>query len=702
MKSLPINIIVFFLFFACSQKPKIISLLSPDGTIALVFSMDDKGKPSQSISIDGQAVLLPSSMGFISEEADFSHGFEIIEHHTSDYNETWKPVWGQFSEIENTYRQLVVKLRNTQGHLMEIHFRLYNDGLGFRYFFPEQEKVKQLIIKDELTQFAMAGNHRTWWVPGCWDNDEYPYTKSRISEVNTSYFQHQYPYSNATSINHIHSVNTPVTMKSSGGQYFSIHEAALIDFPGMSLTIDTATYAFKSHLAESHLEPGIKAKINLPFHTPWRTIQMTRNAGELITSSLILNLNEPNQLNDVSWIEPMKYMGIWWEIHVGKSSWDLASGKHGATTENSKKYIDFCAENGIRGLLIEGWNTGWEDWTGDNREGIFDFQTPYPDFDLEEVVNYAKNKGVAIIGHHETAAAVETYEKHMKAAYELYRDLGIKTVKTGYVGKIPNHRHYDQRMVNHYNETVIKTAEHGIMINIHEPIKPTGLARTYPNLMTGEGMRGQEFNAWSDGNDLSHNVILPFTRMLAGPMDFTPGIFDLKLEKYKNSFTQVSSFDTRGTDEEVISRVYSTLAHQLGLYVVFYSPLQMAADLPENYAGHPAFQFIKDVGVDWDKTYVLDAEISSHVIIARKEKNTEKWFIGGISGENPYMAKIIFDFLPEGLNFSGNIYRDHDQTDYLNYPEKFIIEPVTVDHTSILNIEMKAGGGFAISLLPVP
>ncbi|MCC5929423.1 MAG: glycoside hydrolase family 97 protein [Cyclobacteriaceae bacterium] len=697
MRYFALAILMSFSCFSCSQKTDKIQLQSQDGSIVLNFYLNETGSPRYALTMDDLTVLAPSQMGLLSEEADFSNGFKITEHHISDYNETWQPVWGQFADIQNQYRQLVVKLQNSRDDIMEIHFRLYNDGLGFRYYFPEQESVKHLSVKDELTQFAMAGDHKTWWVPGCWDNDEYPYTESKISEVNTSYFQHEYPYSNATSITHLHSVNTPVTMKTENGQYYSIHEAALIDFPGMSLTIDTATFTYKSHLAESHIDAGVKARVNLPFQTPWRSIQLARNAGELITSSLILNLNEPNRLEDVSWIEPMKYMGIWWEMHVGKSSWDLASGKHGATTENAKKYIDFCAENGIRGLLIEGWNTGWESWTGENREGIFDFQTPYPDFDLEAVVKYAKNNGVTI----ETAAAIETYEKHMEAAYKLYRDLGIKAVKTGYVGKIPDHRHYDQRMVNHYNETVTKTAEYGIMVNIHEPIKPTGLSRTYPNLMTGEGMRGQEFNAWSDGNHPSHNVTLPFTRMLAGPMDFTPGIFDLKLEKYKNSFTQVSSFDTRGIEEEVISRVYSTLAHQLGLYVVFYSPLQMAADLPENYAGHPAFQFIKDVGVDWDQTVILDAEIASHVIVSRKEKQTDNWFIGGITGENPYTANIALDFLPEGRKYTGHIYRDHNQTNYLENPGKYIIESVNVDNTTILNIPLKAAGGFAVSLVPV-
>jgi hypothetical protein len=396
----------------------------------------------------------------------------------------------------------------------------------------------------------------------------------------------------------------------------------------------------------------------------------------------------------------MKYMGIWWEMHVGKSDWAKAGGKHGATTENAKHYIDFCAENGIKGLLIEGWNTGWEDWTGDDREGIFDFKTPYSDFDLKGVVEYAREKGVEIIGHHETAAAVETYEKHMDTAYDLYEKLGIKSVKTGYVGKIPNYRHYEQEMVNHYNKTMMETAKHNIMLDIHEPIKQTGLSRTYPNLMGGEGMRGQEFNAWSDGNKPSHNVILPFTRMLAGPMDFTPGIFDLKLEKHKNSVTKVVGFDTReGGEALVVSRVYSTLAHQLGLYVVFYSPIQMVADLPENYDGNTAFQFIKDVAVDWEWSKIIDAEIASHIVTVRKEKGAGRWFIGGITGEKSREAALSFDFLPKNKTFKAILYRDGAGTEMMENPTAYEIEEFEVKSDSKRTVLMKPAGGFAISII---
>jgi hypothetical protein len=467
----------------------------------------------------------------------------------------------------------------------------------------------------------------------------------------------------------------------------------------MSLLVDTATFSFSSHLAESDSSKGIKATIKLPFSTPWRTLTLTDDAAGLISSNLIQNLNEPSKIKDVSWITPTKYMGIWWEMHVGKAAWDLKSGKHGANTANIKSYIDFCSESGIKGLLIEGWNTGWEDWVGEEREGIFDFVTPYQDCNMTEIVAYAKAKGVQIIGHHETAAAVNTYEKHMEAGYQYYNKLGITAVKTGYVGKIKGHRHYDQRMVNHYNKTMEQTAKYKIMLNIHEPIKPTGLNRTYPHLMSGEGMRGQEFNAWSEGNNPSHNVTLPFTRNLAGPMDFTPGIFDLKLEKYKNNVTKVASFDDRAVGEKPYSRVYSTLAHQLALYVVFYSPIQMAADLPENYKGHPAFQFIKDVGVDWELTRVLYAKVGQHVVTMRKEKGSKKWFVGGISGMKPYKAKVKFDFLPKGESFTAIIYKDASDTDYLTSPEKYEIIKRSVTSGDTIDIDIKAAGGFAISIL---
>lgn len=690
---------LYFLMIACTEKDPETSVFSPDQKIQVHFSLTEAGIPTYEVYKMGKTIIQTSKLGFLTKQGDFSRGMKLSEVESSTFSEVWQPVWGQMKEVDNSYGELIVKLQNVDGQRMNVIFRSFNDGIGFRYEFPDNEE-EPFIITDELTEFKQTADHRTWWTPGCWDNDEYPYTESKISEIDASYFVKGYPYSNVTTITDIHSVNTPVTMKTEGGDYLSIHEAALVNFPGMSLTVDIATKTFKSHLAETEQKPGVKAEVTLPFKTPWRTIQIASTAGDLTLSNLIYNLNEPNVIKNTSWIKPTKYMGIWWEMHVGKSDWAMASGKHGATTENARRYIDFCAANGIPALLIEGWNTGWEKWTGKEREGIFDFTTPYADFNLDSVVIYAKEKGVSIIGHHETAAAVETYEKRMDAAYDLYQKIGIHAVKTGYVGKIPGMRHYEQAMVNHYNKTVQLTAERQLMIDIHEPIKQTGLSRTYPNLMGGEGMRGQEFNAWSDGNKPSHNVTLPFTRMLAGPMDFTPGIFDLKLEKYKNSVTKVAGFDAReGEKAKPVSRVYSTLAHQLGLYVVFYSPMQMVADLPENYEGVTAFQFIKDVGVDWDWTRVTDAEIASHIVTVRKEKNKDRWFVGGINGTQPRETIVSFDFLPKGKDYKAVIYRDAPDTDMMERPTKYVVEKINVTSNFKVGIKMKTAGGFAISIV---
>lgn len=691
---------IILVLYACDTYGQYLTKVkSLNKDIILEFKVNQEGQPVYAVLKNKEPIITSSRLGFKAEEVDFSQNLSIQSTTVNAFQEKWKPVWGQSSEIENRYNSLTVQLANRTGDLIHIEFRVFDDGIGFRYAFPEQPNHNTLTIQDELTAFGMSGNHTVWWVPGCWDNDEYYYTQSKISEVDASFFQKGYTYSHATTITNKHAVNTPVTMKTSSGKYISIHEAALIGFPGMSLLVDTLNYAFKSHLAEDEIHPNIKATIQIPFKTPWRTVQISDSAGGLITSNLILNLNEPNKLDDVSWIKPTKYMGIWWEMHIGKSAWDLKSGKHGATTGNAKAYIDFCSANTIPALLIEGWNTGWEGSGSANREGIFDFQTPYADFDLHEVVRYGKEKGVEIIGHHETSSAVSTYEKYMMQAYQLYRAMGIHAVKTGYVGRIPDHRHYDQYMVNHYNKVMVETAGFKIMLDVHEPIKPTGLCRTYPNLMSGEGMRGQEFNAWSDGNTPSHNVTLPFTRNLAGPMDFTPGIFDLKLVKYKNHDTDFSAYDAHDVAVKPVSRVYSTLAHQLGLYVVFYSPLQMVADLPENYQGNPAFQFIKDVGVDWDWTKVLDAEVASHVVTARKEKGKNRWFVGGITGENEHETTLDLGFLPKGQKFNAIIYQDDPLTDYIQTPEKYLIKSAVVTSKTKLNILMKKAGGFAVSIM---
>lgn len=685
--------------FSCSQSNQKPVVESPGKLLQLTFSLSEKGVPAYQLTYQGNPLLGTSALGFIEKEKNYQDGFTLTAADTQTFDETWEPVWGQFSKVRNHYNELTVKLTHAEGHQMHIVFRLYDDGLGFRYVFPATVGTDSLTVLEELTSFRMLEDHTVWWVPGCWDNDEYPYTQSLLSKVDATHILENYKNSHATTITKKHSMNTPATMRSPGGLHLSIHEAALVNFPGMSLEVDPATFNIKSHLAASAPEAH-KAVVALPYQTPWRTLQVAEKAGGLITSYLIQNLNEPNKLANTDFIKPMKYAGIWWEMHVGKSSWDLASGKHGATTRNAKAYIDFCAENNIPGLLIEGWNTGWENWLGDDREGVFDFTTPYPDFDITEVVRYAKEKGVYIIGHHETAAAVKTYEARMDTAYRFYQALGIHALKSGYVGKIPGHTHYDQWMVNHYNRSMEKTAAYQIMLNIHEPIKPTGLCRTYPNLVSAEGMRGMEFNAWSDGNPPTHQALLPFTRNLAGPMDYTPGIFDIKLYKYKNSVTQVAGFDERTEGQELESYVKSTLASQLALYVVFYSPIQMVADLPENYAGHPAMQFIRDVGVDWSDTQVLGGEVGEYVSIARKEKGTDKWFLGSITNESPRVVDLPLAFLDAGKAYVIRVYKDAPDAHWDKNPTAYVIEEGLVTSKEVLSVALAAGGGVAIHLQP--
>lgn len=680
-----------FLVIGCSQPAPSSSVQSPAGNLRLEVFLTAKGEPAYRLTAGTRIVTDTSRLGLLLEGLPLQEGFRIASAEQTTFDETWKPVWGQFAQIRNHYNQLSVAFSGAKEEKMTVVFRLYNDGLGFRYELPQQAGLTQATVLDELTEFNMGGDHDVWWIPGCWDNDEYHYTISKLSQVDATNILNNYKNSHATTITKVHSMNTPATMRTAEGLHISLHEAALVNFPGMSLEVFPQKLGIKSHLAATS-ENAPKASIPLPFSTPWRTIQVAGSAGELITSSLILNLNEPSVIEDVSWIKPMKYAGIWWEMHVGKSSWAYEGGKHGATTQNAKAYIDFCAANGIPGLLIEGWNTGWERWTGEDREGVFDFTTPYPDFDLPEVVRYAKEKGVAIIGHHETAAAIKTYESRMDTAFKLYQSLGIHAVKTGYVGKIAGHTHYEQRMVNHYNQVMEQAARHQISIDVHEPIKPTGLSRTYPNMMSAEGMRGQEFNAWSDGNPPTHLLILPFARNLAGPMDYTPGIFDIKLYKYKNKPPKSAS------DPQPESYVKSTLAAQLAMYVVYYSPLQMVADLPENYEGHPAFQFIREVAVDWDDTKVLNGEVAEYVTIARKAKGADAWFIGAMTNETARQVEAPLDFLSG--RYVATIYADAADAHWDNNPTAYQISRYLVDQNTRLKISLAAGGGVAISLMP--
>ncbi len=562
--------------------------------------------------------------------------------------------------------------------------------------------MKEVLLLDENTEFALTGDHKVWWLPGDWDIYEQLYTNSKFSEIDAISMR-DHPALVATYIPE-NAVNTPVTMKTDSGLYLSFHEADLTNYSGMTLKVDTQTYKMTSELVGSERLGG-KAKLTVPFNTPWRTLQVGESAGDLIESNLIVNLNEPNEIGDVSYFTPMKYVGIWWEMHIGKSTWDMEgsqdmntyiegaknSSRHGATTENAMRYIDFAAANGIKGLLVEGWNTGWDQWINTtDREGVFDFMTPYPDYDFEAVMAYAKEKGVEVIMHHETSAAPRTYEKQMEVAYNFMKENGMNSVKTGYVGKIipEGEYHHGQWMVNHYHKVLTEAAKKKIAINAHEPIKATGKRRTYPNAISREGLRGQEFNAWSPdgGNPPNHLPTVAFTRMLSGPIDFTPGVFNIKFDEYKTS-----------------NQVNTTLAQQLALYVVIYSPIQMVADLPEHYMVngeiHPAFQFIRDVAVDWEQSIVLDGEVGDFVVIARQEKGSENWFVGGITGETVRAQEVSFDFLPEGKTYTATIYKDGEGAHWNDNPTAYAIETMEVAKDTKVTIAMAAGGGFAISLM---
>jgi len=665
---------------------------SPDGKISINFSLNEEGMPYYTVKYNDEDVIDTSSMGFEFKNQDpFNTGFEISDVEEIAVDENWEMPWGEQRMVANKYNESMFLLteKNEPNRSLQIYFRAYNDGIAFRYEFPEQEGIDSLIITEENTEFNLTGDHTCWWIPGDWDIYEHLYSETKFSEIdaigrrlqaiNSGLAQTHIPYN---------AVNTPVTMRTSSGLHLSFHEANLTDYAGMTLKIDSLNLKMTSELVGSD-RLGYKVKRALPFKTPWRTIQISEDAGGLIESNLIVNLNEPSKIEDITWLKPMKYVGIWWEMHVGTSSWDLASGKHGATTENAKHYIDFAADNGFGGVLIEGWNTGWEHWIGfEDREGVFDFVTPYEDYDLEEVVRYAKEKGVEIIMHHETSGAPRTYDQQLDTAYKLMEHLGIHAVKTGYVGKIipKGEYHHGQWMVNHYRKVVEQGVKYHVAINAHEPIKATGIRRTYPNAISREGLRGQEFNAWSadGGNPPEHLPIVAFTRMLAGPIDFTPGVFNIKLDPYKEN-----------------NQINTTLAQQLALYVVIYSPIQMACDLTENYEDQPAFQFIKDVGVDWEQTKVLNGEVGDFVSIAREERETGNWFLGAITDENEREIEIKFNFLDSNSEYKCILYKDGENAHWDDNPLDIQIEEIAVNHESVIKFKLAAGGGLAISLMKI-
>jgi hypothetical protein len=702
MKNIGLSIVLFALFMSCADKTNELSITSPDTKIVLNFNLNESGSPFYQVSFDNEMVIDTSFLGFeIKDLKALDKNFTILNSNTSSFNETWQMPWGEQIDVVNNYNELSVSLQEKEEpfRLLNIVFKVFDDGLGFRYEFPEQENMKSVLITDENTQFNLTGDHRVWWIPGDWDIYEHLYSETQFSEID-AISKRNHPNLSATYIPE-NAVNTPVTMKTDTGLYLSFHEADLTNYSGMTLKVDTENLDMVSELVGSDRLGG-KAQLDVPFNTPWRTIQIAKSAGDLIESKMTLNLNEPNAIGDVSYFTPMKYVGIWWEMHLGKSTWDLegsqdmntyttgkvGTSRHGATTENAKSFIDFASKNNIKGLLVEGWNTGWDKWISkENREGVFDFMTPYADYDFDEVMRYAHEKGVEVIMHHETSAAPRTYEKQMEVAYNFMKENGINSVKTGYVGEIipKGEYHHGQWMVNHYHKVLEEAAKKKIAINAHEPIKATGKRRTYPNAIAREGLRGQEFNAWATdgGNPPNHLPTVAFTRMLAGPIDFTPGIFNIKFDEYKKD-----------------NQVNTTIAQQLALYVVIYSPIQMAADLVEHYEANPeALQFIKDVGVDWQQTKVLNGEVGDYVTIARKEKETDNWFVGGITDENAREISFSLDFLDEGQTYKAIIYKDATDAHWDRNPTALEIEELEVTSNSNILVKLAEGGGFAMSII---
>lgn len=687
---------IIFLFaatFSFAQTKTTVK--SPNKNMELNFWLNDKGAPVYSVSYKNKEVLLPSAMGFelkqtMSNEAlpALKDNLVVTASTQTSSNTKWKPVWGDVKEISDNYSQLAVSLsqKGDKAISFNIIFKVFDDGVGFRYEFPQQKNLAHFIVSEEKTEFHLAGDHKAFWLPGDYDSNEFSPNVTKLSEVNAedpkyaaSIFAHQFFDKDA--------VQTPLMLKTNDGLYINIHEAALVNYPAMNLHIDKSDFTLSSVLVPDAL--GNKAYLQAPAKTPWRTIIISDKATDILASHTILNLNDPSVIKDPSWIKPTKYVGVWWEMHVGKASWDSASGKHGATTANVKRYIDFAAKNGFAGVLVEGWNVGWEDWFGQYKENVFDFVTPYGDFDVKGLHKYAASKKIKLIMHHETSASVTNYERQMDTAYRFMKANGYDAVKTGYVGHIiPRGEHHDgQWMVNHYVRVAQKTAFYRIMLDAHEPVRPTGLSRTYPNWLACEAARGMEFNAWSEGNRPNHDVILPFTRFMGGPMDYTPGIFQLELNYW---------------DKNKKETIHTTLAKQLALYVTICSPLQMAADLPEAYEKKmDAFQFIKDVAVDWDDSKYLEAEPGEYITVARKAKGSNNWFVGAITNENSRNTNVGLNFLDAGKKYTAIIYADAADADYQKNPAAYIISKQIVDSKSVLNLKLAPGGGCAVSIMPV-
>lgn len=661
-------------------------LNSPDGKLKLEVISLENGAVSYTLAYHDQAVIRPSRLGFLLAKPQLAlDTFRVIEMQTSSEDSSWEPVLGEVKTIRNHYNEFELLLEGATGIRITVRFRVFDDGMGFRYEFPEQPQLDHFIVQEELTEFAMAGNHQAFWLPGDYDSNEYLYNTTRLSEVNALEAAGKEKDIAFPTLIGPDYVQTPLMMKTEAGLYINLHEAALVNYSTMQLELDKADFKFTSHLVPDAV--GNKGYLETPALSPWRTVLVSDRPEAILASKMILNLNEPHEMEDTSWIKPQKFIGVWWEMHIGKGSWDLASGKHAANTENVKEYIDFASEFGFDGVLVEGWNTGWEDWFGHWKEDVFDFITPYADYDIEGLTAYASQKGVKLIMHHETSGSVTNYERRMDAAFRYMKDFGMNTVKTGYVGKIiPRGEHHDgQWMNNHYLRVAKKAAEYQIMVEAHEPSHPTGLHRTYPNWIANEAARGNEFNnAPALGITPEHQTILPFTRLIGGPMDFTPGLFHFKLNQFEPSRT---------------TEVRTTLAKQLALYVTIYSPLQMAGDLPENYRKYPdAFRFITEVPVDWQDTRILDAEPGDYIIIARKDKASEDWYVGGITDEHARMAELNLDFLSRGTSYTATIYKDGEDAHWDRKPESYVIETRKLKPGTALEIPMAAGGGFAIRI----
>ncbi len=698
---------------------------SPDGKMELSFALDN-GRPTYTLRVDGKTVIAPSHLGYqlkkengekstdfdwkpsratdkeASRKADFFSDFTLEKFENNSFDETWKPVWGEESSIRNHYNELLVQLKQTKNNrFLNIRFRLFDDGLGFRYEFPDQKNLTYFVVAEELTEFAMTGNHTAWWVAGDYDTQEYNYQTTKLSEIRGRMKRAISENASSTPIGPT-TVQTALQMRTDDGLYLNIHEAACTDYPTMHLTYQENNNTFVSHLTPD--ARGDKGYLQTPTVSPWRTVIVGRKATDILASRITLNLNEPSKIEDTSWIHPVKYIGVWWDMITGRGKWAYtdavssvqlgktdysklpSNGKHSANTENVKRYIDFAANNGFDAVLVEGWNEGWEDWFGHQKDYVFDFVSPYPDFDVKGLSNYAKSKNVKLIMHHETSSSVRNYERHLDKAYQFMKDNGYDAVKSGYVGDIVprGEHHYSQWMNNHYLYAVKKAADYKIMVNAHEATRPTGLCRTYPNLIGNESARGTEYEAFG-GNEVNHTTILPFTRCIGGPMDYTPGIFVMDVSKM---------------NPESTSRVRSTLARQLALYVTLYSPLQMAADVIEHYEARPdAFQFIKDVAVDWDKSLYLEAEPGEYVVTARKAKGKDAWYIGCTAGDNGHKTNIALDFLTPGKTYTATIYADAKGTAWNKNPESYVIKKMKVNNKTVLkNLVAGVGGGFAISI----